>query len=343
MAITSLIALAGGCFIAAVLGVGAFTRWAHRTRLLDLPNHRSSHQVPTPRGAGLVIVPIAAAAVVWAASAEPFRIGLPALAVLAVTIVSGIDDVRSLPSPLRLFVHTVCGAAAVAGIAYAGQPADWGPAMFLLGVLWVVGLTNAYNFMDGIDGIAGAQAVVTGVAIAVASIYAGLPGRAITGTAIAAASAGFLVHNWAPAKVFMGDVGSAFLGFSFAVLVLDIGESSSRLAAAVVLSLWPFLFDTGFTLLRRLARREDLLKSHRSHLYQRLVIAECPHGRVAFLYAAAAAVGLAAGLSWAMGRANGGVLTVVPVMALALWTGTVWREASRAKSKPGDAGVAAGR
>jgi UDP-N-acetylmuramyl pentapeptide phosphotransferase/UDP-N-acetylglucosamine-1-phosphate transferase len=282
--------------------------------------------------------------VVSTGNIEGFRIGVAALAVLAVTFVSGIDDVRSLPSQLRLIVHLACAAAAVAAMAYAGREAPWSPAIFIVAVLWVIGLTNAYNFMDGIDGIAGAQAIVTGVAVAVASHYAGLPAQAVAGTATAAASAGFLVHNWAPAKVFMGDVGAVFLGFSFAVLALDIGAASFRLAVAVVLSLWPFLFDTGFTLLRRLARREDVLESHRSHLYQRLVIAGWPHGRVSLSYAAGATVGLAAGISWALGLTNGSVLTVVPVMALALWTGVVWTETSHANhSKPGDAGVASGR
>jgi UDP-N-acetylmuramyl pentapeptide phosphotransferase/UDP-N-acetylglucosamine-1-phosphate transferase len=340
-----LVLVAAACFIATGIGVGIFVRWAARARLLDVPNARSSHRIPTPRGGGIVIVVVVAGAMIWAARSGLFEVGLPAVAALAIAGVSGIDDVRSLPSWLRLLVHAGCGAAAVGALAGSGDTGLWSPGILVLAVIWVVGLTNAYNFMDGIDGISAAQAIVAGSAIAVGSLRAGLAGDAIAGTALAAASAGFLLHNWTPARVFMGDVSSAFLGFSFAVLVLDIGRSSPRLGAAIVLSLWPFLFDTSFTLLRRAVRAENVLSSHRSHLYQRLVIAGWTHARVALTYAAASAVGWSAGFAWATGTMGRTVLLVVPLMALAIWIAVARSEAAARSrsSRPVDAGRVTGR
>jgi UDP-N-acetylmuramyl pentapeptide phosphotransferase/UDP-N-acetylglucosamine-1-phosphate transferase len=170
----------------------------------------------------------------------------------------------------------------------------------IVAVLWVVGLTNAYNFMDGIDGISGAQAIVAGVAFALAAAKGGLTGTAVCAIAIAAANAGFLIHNWSPARVFMGDVGSAFLGFSFAVMALEIAAWSPSAAFAAALSLWPFILDTSLTFLRRAFRGENVFQSHRSHLYQRLVIAGWSHARVTVLYALTAALAAAAGLAWVL-------------------------------------------
>jgi UDP-N-acetylmuramyl pentapeptide phosphotransferase/UDP-N-acetylglucosamine-1-phosphate transferase len=294
-----LCAVAAACLFASVIGVAIFVRVAAHARWLDVPNERSSHRVPTPRGAGLVIVLVVSAAMAWAASAGLYRVDATAVAALTIAVISAIDDVRSLPSGLRLLVHLGCALVAVLTI---GGPGDrtWQLLMIVLAVVWIVGLTNAYNFMDGIDGISGAQAVVAGVAFALAALHVGLAGPAICGVAIAAASGGFLMHNWSPARVFMGDVGSAFLGFSFAVMALQIAAWSPAAGIAAALSLWPFIFDTTLTFLRRAVRGENVMQSHRSHLYQRLVIAGWSHASVTVLYAATAALGAAAGLAWAL-------------------------------------------
>jgi Fuc2NAc and GlcNAc transferase len=337
-----LIVLAAACFIAAATGVAAFTRWAARARLLDVPNARSSHQVPTPRGAGAVIVLVVAAAMGWASDAGLFHGAAVALAALIVAVVSAVDDVRPLPSWLRLLVHLTCAVASVIAIARGGT-GTWTLLAIALGVVWMVGLTNAYNFMDGIDGISGVQAIVAGVTITVASLHVGLAGLAVAGVAIASSSAGFLLHNWPPARVFMGDVGSAFLGFSFAAIALEIGTVSLAAGIAVMLSLWPFVFDTAVTLLRRIVRRENIFASHRSHLYQRLVIAGCTHARVTLLYAAMAAGGAAAGYAWAVGAGPWPVLISVPIMALAIYSDVMWSESAAASrtSGRGDADAAA--
>jgi UDP-N-acetylmuramyl pentapeptide phosphotransferase/UDP-N-acetylglucosamine-1-phosphate transferase len=149
-------------------------------------------------------------------------------------------------------------------------------------VVWIVGLINAYNFMDGIDGIAGGVAVVA--ALWWIALFPKEPMWSI-GVLLVAAALGFLLHNWSPARIFMGDVGSTFLGCMFAVLPL-------MLEVPVIggLLMWPFLFDTGFTFLRRLLRREDIFSAHRDHLYQRLIISGWSHASVALLYIALTAV-----------------------------------------------------
>lgn len=163
--------------------------------------------------------------------------------------------------------------------------------------IWIVGALNIYNFMDGIDGIAGIQAVVAGVAWAIFGALLGAPYVAFVGAIVAAGALGFLTLNWPPAKIFMGDAGSTVLGYMFAVMPMLIvveakeagGFDRALLAAALVL--WPFLVDGTFTIFRRLRNRENILKAHRSHLYQRLVIAGKSHQQVTLVYGALAVVG----------------------------------------------------
>jgi len=292
-------ALAAACLFASVIGVAVFVRVASHPRWLDVPNERSSHDVPTPRGAGLVIVVVVSAAMAWAAAVGLVRLDATAGAALVIAGISAIDDVRPLPSWLRLLVHLACAVIVVMTVRGPGGTVLTLPVM-IIAVVWVVGLTNAYNFMDGIDGISGAQAVVAGVAFTLAALKGGLTGTAVCAIAIASASGGFLIHNWSPARVFMGDVGSAFLGFSFAVMGLQIAAWSPSAALAAALSLWPFILDTTLTFLRRAFRGENVLQSHRSHVYQRLVIAGWSHSRVTVLYALTAALGALAGLAWVL-------------------------------------------
>ncbi len=311
-------------------GVELIRRWAERSRVLDLPGERSSHTAPTPRGGGLaiVLVTVLAAAVIVLAGRRPSGLA-PIWLAVGVAIVAGVswlDDLRSLPTVVRLAAHVAAAGVAIAGLGWLERvDVPLAPVVLLGGgvgvavtVIWVVGLTNAYNFMDGIDGIAGGQAVVAGLGW---FALGGEPAIRVLGVIIAAASVGFLVHNWQPARIFMGDVGSAFLGYAFAVIPLAASHRDPRLAFAGVLLVWPFVFDTTFTLLRRLRRGENVFVAHRSHLYQRLVIAGWQHRTVSLLYTALAALGAGLAMFWLRGGTVGPPLAAAGVVlgALGLW------------------------
>jgi UDP-N-acetylmuramyl pentapeptide phosphotransferase/UDP-N-acetylglucosamine-1-phosphate transferase len=147
----------------------------------------------------------------------------------------------------------------------------------------------------------------------------------ILGVLLAASSAGFLVHNWPPARIFMGDVGSAFLGFVFATLPSMLQLPSSRPAAIGFLVVWPFVFDTAFTFLRRLRRKESVFSAHRSHLYQRLVIAGWSHVTVTLLYSTLAIAGSMAAI--VIPRAETAVFAAL-VPGIGLWLVVVAVESS---------------
>ena len=279
--------------------------WAQRKEILDHPGHRSSHTQPTPRGGGLAIVVLTLGGLASLQAVRPFTswTTLAAFVVpaLAIAVVSWIDDLYGTRPSLRFAVHLGVAIAAVVWLGrwslvwlpFAGD-VHLGLIGIVLAVLWIAGLTNAYNFMDGINGIAGLQALIAGAAWAVIGFRHAIPLTAWTGALIAGASAGFLFHNWSPARIFMGDVGSAFLGFSFAVITLLANESDARLAFSGVLLVWPFVFDATFTIIRRALRRERLHEAHRSHLYQRLNQTGWSHARVSLLYGALALLGTGA-------------------------------------------------
>jgi UDP-N-acetylmuramyl pentapeptide phosphotransferase/UDP-N-acetylglucosamine-1-phosphate transferase len=312
-------------------------------RLLDVPNERSSHTRPTPRGGGLAIVLVTLAGwLAYALATAPgsWRI-LAAYAVGAglIAAVSWLDDWRPLPAGLRLGAHGLGAAVALWGLGFwdAVDLPLLGPLRLgWLGVpltfVWVVGLTNAFNFMDGIDGIAGGQALVAGLALSCLGWLCGQPLAAVLGLLLAASSLGFLLHNWAPARIFLGDVGSTFLGYTLALLPLMLragGADRERgwTLLAGVLVVWPFVFDSLFTLLRRLRKGENVLKPHRSHLYQRLVIAGCSHRAVALAYALLAVLGVSLALDWF--RYPGGawaVALVLPLLCAGLWASAALRE-----------------
>lgn len=257
----------------------SLTRWLiphlRKHKVIDVPNARSSHYVPTPRGGGIGIVAgIGAGLLVAAVLSQP----LPSRVVLAMAFLvaacGAVDDFfGGLSAPVRILVHFIAAAIVIGSEGGldriplpppANLPLGYGS--IIVAVLWIVGVTNIFNFLDGIDGFAGAQAVLAGVGMALAG---GDPAIALVGVGIAASAAGFLGHNWHPARIFMGDVGSTTLGFLFAVLPWQAaGAARSSLVFYTALLLWFFLADGVFTLLRRLARGERVWQAHRSHLYQ---------------------------------------------------------------------------
>ncbi len=266
----------------------AVRRYALRRSLLDIPNERSSHRVPTPRGGGLAIALTSLVALAWLAATGRLVHGLaPALAGGAGAALTGwLDDHRDLPPGPRLLVQVTLALWSLGWLG--GLPAvDLGffrieaPATLglvaLLGIVWLV---NLYNFMDGTDGLAAVQALTAAAGAGLLLLHRGHEGLACYSLALAAAVAGFLVFNRPPARIFMGDVGSYFLGFTLAVLALA-SERSGALSLWCWLTLlaW-FLTDATLTLLLRLLRGEPWHQAHRQHAYQRLVQLGWSHGRL---------------------------------------------------------------
>lgn len=253
---------------------------ANKHALLDVPNQRSSHTVPTPRGGGIGIVVAFLCSLLFAHYLVGIGFGrFLAVVVAGSLLVAGIglwDDIRSLAARSRLAVHVLAAALLVWG---AGQDAvinlgSWQPVLPqpLLGmllVLAVVWFLNLFNFMDGIDGLAGVEGVfVAGGGALLLALRGGGP-ELLPALVLALACLGFLVWNWPPARIFMGDVGSGFLGFVLAALALRTAIFSQDLPLVCWLILpGVFVADATITLLRRMARREKWYDAHRSHAYQ---------------------------------------------------------------------------
>ncbi|CAN5597502.1 glycosyltransferase family 4 protein [soil metagenome] len=311
--------------------------WARGRRFLDVPNARSSHVVATPRigGVALVLGVFGGVLILHLAGGDISRDTILVLAgALAIGLLGLADDFWQLPALGRLAVQAAVAVCVVLAMDVATLPGanagGWIPA--LLVVFWLVTLTNAFNFMDGIDGIAGAQALVAGTGWAAIGLLIGMPQPAALGLLLAAAGAGFLLHNWQPAKVFMGDAGSGFFGFLFAALPLLAPAGSGFAWWCAVLLMWPFLFDTGFTLLRRIRRGENLLSAHRSHIYQRLVLTGRSHRHVALVYAGLALLGAMGAVSLATGTRLAllaSVSAIVSAAALVWWNLASREDASR--------------
>ena len=325
-------------FSAAWLGTGWVLRYAHARDLLDHPNERSSHTAPTPRGGGLAIVCafLAGLVVLYALG----RVNGMLLAALggggfAVAAVGFADDHRELSPRVRLLVHFLAAAWALywlcgmPPLAVGGGVVLDGPIWTLAGTVALVWLLNLYNFMDGIDAIAGAEAVCVALGAAVL-------GGSMAWVLLAAAAGGFLLLNWPPARIFMGDVGSGFLGFALGVLAVDAAAWELVPLASSAILLGVFLVDATVTLFRRWLRRERLSQAHRSHAYQRAARRFGGHQPVVL---AVVAINLLWLLPWAWvaktwpAWAMGAVaVALVPLVALAWWmrAGTVEGRARQA-------------
>ncbi len=300
----ALIAIGVAAWIGSVGLVALIRQWTEQRQLLDIPNERSSHTRPTPRGGGAAIVAVTLLGLVihtWGFSTASNRASVWYYLIggALIALVSWLDDLHALPNRVRFSVHLVAAFLALVGFGHwqavalpAGLSIELGWIGMALTIFWIVGLTNAYNFMDGIDGMAGSQALIAGLGWVYLGWLVQQPQPILLGLLIASSTLGFLWHNWPPARIFMGDVGSAFLGYSFAVLPLLPIAADPRLPVAGALLLWPFLLDTTFTIFQRFRRGENIFSAHRSHLYQRLVIAGHSHRSVTLIYSALAGLGL---------------------------------------------------
>lgn len=277
---------------------------AQSSYLLDIPSDRSSHTQPTPRGGGLGFVLTFA---VTSAILSPKEIGLW-LVLTPLAVVGIVDDLYSLPASIRYLVQLI---SAVMGIVWFGSFTD----NFVLSVAIVIGITaliNFYNFLDGLDGLLAGVCIVQ---LSFLAFYLNQPQWWL----LVAALVGFLWWNWSPAKIFMGDVGSTFLGASIAISLLNNSNKYIQTWSAFAVIL-PLVTDTVYTIIGRLLRKENIFQAHRSHLYQRLQQAGWTHQQVAMVY-----MGLtsAIALSVIFGGKYGVIVSITATM-IALIAGEVF-------------------
>lgn len=263
--------------IFALLLTWVLRRYALSRSLMDIPNARSSHSVPTPRGGGVAIV-LAYLAVLPVVGYQgwlswPMVIGLMGSGAW-VAVVGFLDDHGHIAARWRLLAHFIGATWLLAWLpelpqlAVMGTSFDLGLLGYLLGALMLVWLLNLYNFMDGIDGIASVEAITVCVGGALLYALVGIPMLAAAPLLLAAAVAGFLVWNFPPARIFMGDAGSGFLGVVLGGLTLQAAWVAPQLLWAWLILLGVFVLDATFTLLRRLMRGDKVYEAHRSHAYQ---------------------------------------------------------------------------
>lgn len=265
-------------FLIAVIFTGWLRRYALARSLMDVPNNRSSHTVSTPRGGGMAIVAAFGLGLIYltlvGAVAIPFAVALGGAGAL-IALVGFLDDHGHIAARWRLVAHFISAGWMLAWLGGAPSvafgdsfiPLGWaGAILFAFGLVW---LLNLYNFMDGIDGIASVEAIC--VCLGGVLLYLlrdGEVGSGLPALALLAAVAGFLVWNFPPARIFMGDGGSGFLGITLGGLMLAAAQDEPRWLWSWLTLLGVFVVDATWTLVRRLLRRERLYEAHRAHGYQ---------------------------------------------------------------------------
>ena len=276
--------------LATLLGTKYIIAYSLRNRILDIPNERSSHSQPTPRGGGMAFVIAIVLGCVYfyltermnSAILVPLLIGGGAIA-----CVGWMDDKKGLPARTRFAVHCFAAGIALGSIGIPGQFPFEGEspvwpflhaAFFFIAILW---LTNSYNFMDGIDGLAAGQAI----SIALPGAFLCQSGSAPFCLLVAATVTGFLYWNWPPAKIFMGDVGSGFLGYVFALAWLWEARCNLDDFYIIPILLATFIADSTLTLFWRMWRGEKWYVAHSLHVYQ-ICAKKIGHGKVTLLYIA---------------------------------------------------------
>jgi Fuc2NAc and GlcNAc transferase len=324
-------------FLVSLAGTGVLRRYALAHRVLDVPNERSSHQLPMPRGGGVAIV----VSFLGASSALAALGRIPASTTWAIVVggsivaaVGFVDDHRHLSARWRLLAHFTAAIWAVVLLMDSGGELSsigikglWA-AVAVVAIVW---LLNLYNFMDGIDGLAGIQAVTVGLAVASMHLVRGSADVSWWLPAIMMASAaGFLVWNFPPAKIFMGDAGSGFVGFVLGVLALADTRYSPDTIWGWVILLAVFVTDATVTLCRRAANGERIWEAHRTHAYQ-IASRRAGGHRPVTLVVAAINLGwlLPLSLLAVTGRMHGAVAAVIayaPLLALGVRIGAGRRD-----------------
>ncbi len=277
-------------FFLSLVVTGVVRSYALKKSLIDIPNERSSHVIPTPRGGGLgFIVGFAVSLLVLPffqiSNLSPdYFLGL---ILIPLAVIGFLDDRYNLPSSLRYTVQL--SAAIIAVVHYGSFPQPWleslgtGGAILAMG-LTAIGLTaliNFYNFMDGLDGFVTS---VTAIQFAFIAFYLNQPIWYL----LIAALLGFLWWNWSPAKIFMGDVGSTVLGAAIAIALIQSPNATIGWSSLAITL--PITADTIYTLIVRLRRKENIFEAHRSHIFQRLQQSGWSHAQVTLTYSTLTAI-----------------------------------------------------
>lgn len=305
--------------------------YALKKSILDIPNERSSHLVVTPRGGGLAFVTV-------------FLVGLtvllyigkielrPFLALVGggsmVAVLGWMDDKYGLTPRVRASFHFLAAVGAVfcmggfssLDVGFTVAPISWlGSLVAIIGIVWMI---NLYNFMDGVDGIASIEAVCVALSCGSLLLWQQFSGAAAVSFMLAASVLGFLVWNWPPAKIFMGDVGSGFLGFIFAVMAMWSEQIGAVPFIIWIMLLGVFVVDATMTLIRRLSSGEKLYEAHRTHVYQLAVQVGYSHKQVTLTVLVINIV--LAGIAFIAMRWHFWLLPIALTAALALTVIHVW-------------------
>lgn len=337
--------IAGVAALVTALGAVPLVRkWALRGGMMDIPNERSSHAVPKPRtgGIGIVIGALTGIVIGLGASAAktPAEVLYLVAIILALSAVGFSDDIWQLSAAKRMPLYLL-GALLLAVFCFRIQSLDLllvpplqmgavGGVVFT--TLFIGWYANLFNFMDGIDGIAAGAAIVTCAALGLVFAREGNTPLLVVSASLVAATAGFLPYNYSPASIFMGDVGSVFLGAACGALT-SAGVALGYLSiAAGTLLMFPFVFDATFTLFRRALRKEKVWLPHRSHIYQQMCDLGFSHRAVSGLYTGAAALFAIAGLFYDKASSLTQVLLVLVALSGGAVAGMVVLSRNRAKA-----------
>ncbi len=297
---TEVISAGLSALLASLIVVPLVRKWALRGGVMDVPNERSSHTIPTPRTGGVgVVLGSMVGFFVGLSGATPIPTEVWSLVAIIICLAAvGLsDDIWQLSAARRMLLYLL-GAFLLALLSYRiaelafpfADPIGLGVGGGLVFTSLFVGwYTNLFNFMDGIDGIAAGAAIVTCGALTYLFGREGNLPLVVVSISLTAATSGFLVYNYSPASIFMGDVGSVFLGAACAALTAAAIELGYVSIIAGTLLMFPFVFDATFTLFRRALRKEKVWLPHRTHIYQQMCDLGFTHRAVSGIYTGGAA------------------------------------------------------
>lgn len=263
-------------FFLSLLFTYLIRQFSIKRNILDVPNQRSLHQLPTPRGGGLafILTFYLAVFVLWFNHFIHLNILLVLVGGIPIACIGYCDDVFGVKAQWRACVHLF---SAVWGLYFLGTTSSL---FFIFAIFVTVWFVNLYNFMDGIDGLAGMEAVFVSAAMGLILFLHGFNGSSFVCFALTFSVLGFLVFNWPPAKIFMGDVGSGFLGYIFAMLMW-VTNSQHQISPPVWwILLSVFILDASYTLIHRMIQKKKWWLAHREHAYQRLTQSGFSHKKI---------------------------------------------------------------